>query len=172
MRSETIHPCFIGMSGGSAIPTATVKFRTAPLDKHNRITPVPTKLVEHINQSRDKDDNDSFDPDKLHLAAITTLASGECMFASLSMALYGIETQHFHVRTRVCDFIQYHIIPNYATLDFLNKLNLMINFNLFEEFPVPDLVFHKHAMEYIDNMREKSTFLACCLNFSTTCEKS
>jgi len=139
------------MNGAYSVP-----YRVESLQTNLGITPVDPALVALWNRSPIDDVPGDFDLDKLNLESITKKDSGECLFACIAMAVYGTEDRHSQVRTAVCDFIQHMIIPNYHSLSNVDKVSLMMKFNMYAEEPCSISRFQKTADKYISNMRKKN----------------
>jgi len=70
------------------------------------------------------------------------------------MAVYGTEDYHLAVRTNVCDFIHFRIIPNYSSLSDIAKYDLMLQFDFVAEMPWTNEEFQANAQKYLETMRK------------------
>jgi hypothetical protein len=84
------------------------------------------------------------------------------------MAVYGTEDRHREVRSKVCDFIEYNIIPYYDTLDDVHKVTLMLHFDWVDEKPYDLSKFQEEAAAFIKNMR-RSRVCGRNLELSVAC---
>ena len=151
------------MSGAYRVP-----YRVESLQTDLGITPACPEVVALFGRSPRDDRAGDFDVDKLNLVPITKMDNGQCLFACISMAVYGEERRHREIRKAVCDFIQHKIIPFYKTLDIGGKVSLMLQFGFVDEDPFDQRTFDDLTSQYIKDMR-RSKICGTNLELSVAC---